>query len=424
MQQGSDSLVQRIHEVGALLVVGQSRDALPKVEALESEVKALDFAPLRARVLFMLINARLAEGKRDGLAALVLELINQAEKGFDDSLRVQGLLMLADQTVAGLSSEEAITSCRLASGALARVPDAEWHQTQVQKMLGRRAADNGMLAEAAVAFQAGLDHTHSERDQFELTRGLAEVSEAQGHFARSLELHAAAHEHLVLHQGLHHPDLADDLRRIGALELKAGRFHEGLVSFEAAARIDRENHQASAASEIGVANALRGIGKVSEAAQRLRELEGVTDERPAYDLALARLALALNQPNEAVTRLKDAHSAEGLVVLAEALRRTNRFSDAAPVLEAALKLLDQPASDALLRAEAYFELAQVSLALKQPPAEARTHAAQALAQLHDAEGPALERAAEIKVFLTRLPPSAAAAASSPAPPGPPAGTSR
>ena len=82
------------------------------------------------------------------------------------------------------------------------------------------------------------------------------------------------------------------------------------------------------------------------------------------------------------------------------LRKTNHLPEAITALESALKTLDDP----MLRSEAHFEQAQATAALKQPPAQARALAEQAIADLQNVEGPALERIDAINAWLTTHPP--------------------
>jgi serine/threonine-protein kinase len=279
-----EALQQRVDQLETLWLTGKFSEGLERSTGLLSQVEALDYAPLRAQLLYNL--GRLHDGLGDYVRseALLRQALTQAVRGKDDRL-------------------------------LARVWNIIIWSAEVRRSQALEVLETQKL----------VLETTSERAEDEVTRAeslhtLGGVLYKVGRFE---EAHARFQQALLLMekaQGPEHPFVADMHNNIGVIHSELGRYEEARASYERSLAIVQKTLGPEHPS---VANTLTNLGRTLVRARHLDEAERhlqsglvlwqkvVGPGHPQVSetlLGLAEVALARGQPTQALPSLEKALS--------------------------------------------------------------------------------------------------------------------
>jgi serine/threonine-protein kinase len=370
-----EKLNQQADKLYVLYAAARYQEGLALGGQLLGQVEPLGYAPLRARVLFLLAQHKEASGDFPGSEALFRQALLRAAEGRDYPL----LSLIWSRLVYVVGYRQArhqeALQLELAAEASSKLADEEArghflaNVAGVYHLMGKYDEELKRLEEARAIFERaqGIESLATINVYNNLGNTLWSMGrheEARQYHERVLELRQKV-------QGPEHPAIAQTLNNLSNVYVAMGRYEQALEQFSRAAALHEKNLGAThletlmAVSNLGIMLAF--VGKPEEGRQRHEHV-----------LAMREKALGPEHP----------HVAASLNNLGSTLNLLGRYEESMPLQERALairrKVLGPKHPDV---AQSSWEVGYL-LALLGRPAEGRRSAEQGVAIIEKALGPA------------------------------------
>ncbi|MCY1013552.1 serine/threonine-protein kinase [Nannocystis pusilla] len=400
-----EALEAQADRLEALYEAGEYPEGLALGEALLREVEPVGYAPLHARVLFVMAKLREPTGDYEGAKALARQAIVAAAQGKDTRLGARAWSQLLFVIGARQARGEEALALSLALEAAVELADDPVVRSDADNTLGLTFVNLDRFEEArqrharALALREralGPEHPYTTLSLGNLGRalqGLGRYEEARRTHERALALREK-----VL--GPEHPTNAFSLNYLGAALAGLGRYEEAKDAYERALALRERavgpGDPVAHGILTGLGSALAALGRPDEAreaherALALRE-QTLGPESPHLALALNGLGRALRDlgrfeaarlHHERALALQEQalgplhpNLAATLLGLAELELALGRPTQALPLLERALPLapVEERANVQLALARALWESQQDRARARSLATEAEAH---------------------------------------------------
>ncbi|MCG8422479.1 MAG: serine/threonine-protein kinase [Proteobacteria bacterium] len=284
-----EALQTRLDELTALFASGKYRAALDRGAVLLSEMRDVDYAPIRAHTMYLLAQLKNNSGDFAGAEALVRDIIPLAAGAKDDILAARAWSLLIMVLGAGQSRlEEANNLFGPLNAALERADDsltravAFHNQANVLKLMGKYEQGLAKHQWALRIHEAVLD---PDDPRVAVSLGyVATMHKDMGRYQKALDHQKRALA--ILRQGLgpDHPDVANSLNTMAALLRHLGRYRESRVRHQWALAI---RQRTLGPSHYRVADSLNNLAIVFVRSGRYQEARHNSERAAAiYEEAL------------------------------------------------------------------------------------------------------------------------------------------
>lgn len=341
---------ERADEVEARTDAGKYREALALGEELLEELLTIDFAPVRARALYVVGFLRDDAGDYTGAEALLRQTIQEAARARDSVLVAKASSLL--QFTIGYSQRRyevaldmedwVLAAAELADDDIAR-GEARNHLALVLRRMERHERARQLLQEAVVLLEKALGPEHPSLAIY--TSNLASVLLTMGNDQEAQQLASRALNIRRKALGDDHPDVGSSLKRLAGVQIRMGDYPrakdllEQALSIRERTRGPEHRQVATAANDLGYT--LYKMGRYEES-------------RSLFERALAIYKKSL-QPN-------DPKIAGTLSNLGDALVWMRRHEEAESVCRQALTICEKDLGpDSRCAANALFGLGRAAL---------------------------------------------------------------
>ncbi|MCA9693785.1 MAG: tetratricopeptide repeat protein, partial [Myxococcales bacterium] len=329
LQAAIAAVDDELAEIYATTALGRYHEASERIAALADRARALEHAPLVARVLAQQASVLSALGEYAAAERVDLEAAEYAARGREDDVLVRvwsQLVTLVGDELA--RPEEGIVYAGVARAAAARAGNKPWDERRVATAEGTLLYTLGRYEQAVVAYRRALelDRALEAEDDPEIARGMNNLANAlddMGEHAEAVDYYRRALAIFERALGPGHPDVSKNLVNLGSALEQLGRSAEALPHYQRALEI---NERVFGVDHLWIANphchiglALAALGRDEAATSHLEKALAVWERELGAEHPL--LAYALVGLGQIARREGALDRADALLLRALALRR-------------------------------------------------------------------------------------------------------
>jgi tetratricopeptide (TPR) repeat protein len=291
---------RRLDAATQLEKVAKLRDALRDARALDTETRALGYAPLTAEILLLVASVERRLLDLDAAEASVLAAGRAAAEGKHDIAAARAWLLLVEIRSRAGRFEDLETIAAMAEAAALRTGD---HALTIdaRSTIGNLYYARGRFEDARAVFQQAIDDAGRRFPPDHLVRGqlalnLGRALDGLGRYEEALPLHREALANVEKNLGPDHLSVATAVNNIGADLQELGRYDEARSAYERSLHIVERtlgpDHAEVAMALKNLAGVVRDQGHSESAIPMLERALAVTEKALGPDHLLVAETLS------------------------------------------------------------------------------------------------------------------------------------